>query len=319
MDRFAPLPRPDGADGAPRRTGVEIELGGLTEDRVAAILQDALGGRAEPAEGRDWAVVDSPLGRIEVYLDTVLRTGRFQALRDAGLELGRDVIPVEIVTEPLDRAGLIALDDAREALRRAGATGTRSGLFLGFGVHLNIQIASGAAPDVVRPLLAYALIEDWLRLKDPIDESRRVLPFTDPYPKDFVRGLVALGPDAALGPVIDLYLRETPTRNRGLDMLPVFAHLDPARVEAALTEATSARPAFHFRLPDCRIDEPGWSLDHEWRRWHCVERVAGDVAALEALSRAWEDEHGALTLFRSGWGARAGEMLRARGLSDGRE
>ena len=34
---FAPLPQPDTAEGGPRLTGVEIELGGLDEAEVKAL------------------------------------------------------------------------------------------------------------------------------------------------------------------------------------------------------------------------------------------------------------------------------------------
>jgi hypothetical protein len=57
------------------------------------------------------------------------------------------------------------------------------------------------------------------------------------------------------------YLAANPTRDRGLDLLPVLLHLDPARVRAALPrEKVGARPALHYRLPRARVGEPGWGI-----------------------------------------------------------
>ncbi|RXV59827.1 hypothetical protein C6W92_14565 [Roseovarius sp. A46] len=314
MTGFAPLPQPLNAEGEARRVGVEIELGGLDEARVARIVADRLGGRADQEDSHIWAVRESGIGDVEVYLDIFLRKAQKSRLRDLALDLGREVVPVEIVTEPLDMDGLARLDDLRETLRDAGAQGSGAGLVFGFGVHFNIEVASGADADTVRPLLAYALIEDWLRSAYPIDESRRLLPFTDPYPTDFVRALIEAGPEAARDHVTELYLELTPSRNRGLDMLPLFAHFDGPRVAAAISDKTSARPTFHFRLPDCRIDEADWSLAREWWRWVAVERVARDDALLRRLSDAWLDDHGLVTLSRQHWAARAGRILLTAGI-----
>ncbi|MCZ7675162.1 MAG: amidoligase family protein [Roseovarius sp.] len=313
---FAPLPRPLNARGQPRLTGVEIELGGLDEAACAAICARRLGGTPCQIDEAIWRVDGTRIGTIKVYLDTALRHAGKSALRDAALALGREVVPVEIVTEPLDRKGLVALDGLRDALRREGALGSGGGLFFGFGVHLNVEIASADADGVVRPLLAYALIEDWLRAANPIDHTRRLLPFAAPYPTRLVQRLVVLGPGGDLRHVIDAYAQEAPSRNFGLDMLPVFAHLDAPRIAPVLGAATSARPAFHFRLPDCRIDEPGWRLDHEWRRWRTVERVAADAGTLAELAREWTDLHAGLTRSRTRWARRCGAILRARGLDD---
>ncbi|MEQ8896363.1 MAG: amidoligase family protein [Roseovarius sp.] len=315
-NRFAPLPQPETAEGGPRLTGVEIELGGLDEARCADLCARHLGGVARQVDEAIWQVEDSRIGALKVYLDTALRHADKTALRDAALSLGREVIPVEIVTDPLDREGLIALDGLREALRQAGALGSGGGLFFGFGVHLNVQVASDRAEAVVPPLLAYALIEDWLRTANPIDQTRRVLPFAATYPRRLVRRLIALGRGARLGHVMDAYAQEAPSRNFGLDMLPVFAWIDAARMAPVLTDATSARPTFHFRLPDCRIDEPGWSLDHEWRRWLTVERVAANGDVLAELSQGWEAAHAGVPLPRAYWGERCGAILTERGLAD---
>ncbi len=308
------LPHPLNAEGKLRRVGVEIELGGVSEAEVARLCADVLGGKTEQQDSHIWAVDGSDIGAIEVYLDIFLRNATKTRLRDLALDLGREVVPVEIVTEPLDMNGLARLDGLREALRKAGALGSGAGLLFGFGVHFNIEVASESDADTVRPLLAYALIEDWLRAAYPIDEARRLLPFTDPYPTDFVRALITAGPGATRDHVTGLYLTHTPSRNRGLDMLPLFAHFDPGRIAAAIEDKTSARPTFHFRLPDCRIDEGGWSLAGEWRRWVMVERVAGDSALLRRLSDAWEDDHGLLTLLRQSWAARAGRILQTAGI-----
>ncbi len=314
MTGFVPLPQPLNAEGEARRVGVEIELGGLDEARVARIVADRLGGRADQEDSHIWAVRESGIGDVAVYLDIFLRKAQKSRLRDLALDLGREVIPVEIVTEPLDMDGLARLDDLRDALREAGALGSGAGLVFGFGVHFNIEVATARDADTVRPLLAYALIEDWLRSAYPIDESRRLLPFTDPYPTDFVRALIEAGPEASRDHVTGLYLELTPSRNRGLDMLPLFAHFDGPRVAAAISDKTSARPTFHFRLPDCRIDEADWSLAGEWWRWVAVERVARDDALLRRLSDAWLDDHGLVTLSRQHWAARAGRILLTAGI-----
>jgi len=180
---------------------------------------------------------------------------------------------------------------------------------------LNVQIASYRDADIVRPLLAYALIEDWMRSANPIDESRRLLPFTDPYPTDFVRDLIALRPDAPVSAVMQTYLHHNPTRNRGLDMLPIFAELAPDRVVAAVSGKLSSRPTFHFRLPDCLIDDAGWSLADAWQRWLTVERVAQDAALLDRLCKAWQDDHGVVTLLRQSWAHRCGDLLTEAGLA----
>jgi hypothetical protein len=88
--------------------------------------------------------------------------------------------------------------------------------------------------------------------------------------------------------LIDDYLAWNPTRDRELDMLPLFAHLDPDRVaRGASRHKVKARPAFHYRLPDSRIDEPGWGVVLDWNRWVQVERLAADRARLDAMAGAW--------------------------------
>ncbi len=314
MAEFAPLPQPLNADRVPRLVGVEIEFGGLAESHAATLCADFLNGRAVQVDSHIWRVEDSDLGTLDIYLDIFLRKAQQSRLRDAALDLGREVVPVEIVTEPLDLDGLARLDALREALCAGGALGSGAGWFFGFGVHLNIEIASDSDADIVRPLLAYALVEDWLRADNPIDEARRVLPFTDPYPTDFVRALIKAGPEATREHVTALYLELTPSRNRGLDMLPIFAHFDPDRIASAIDDKTSARPTFHFRLPDSRIDDADWSLASEWNRWRLVERVAQDSALLDRLAQAWDDDHGLVTLSRQSWAARSGRILQSAGL-----
>jgi len=313
---FSPLPTPLNASGQLRRVGVEVELGGIDASEVAKLCAGTLGGRAEQQDTHEWQADGSALGKLEVYLDTALRKTQAGALRDAGLELGREVVPVEIVTQPVTLDRLAELDRLRRALRDAGALGSTSGLFFGFGVHLNMEVADRTVPAMLRPLLAYALIEDWMREAQPIDPARRLLPFTDPYPTRFVEGLIDLGLDAGLEDLIRLYLGETPTRNRGLDMLPLLADLWPEMVEAGLDEGTklSPRPAFHFRLPDCRIDEADWSLLEEWNRWLLVELVADDTELMQELAAHWRAAHQGMTLFRSDRAHRAGRILRASDL-----
>ncbi len=290
-DRFLPLPRPRAQTGEARRTGVEIEFAGLTEERVAGLVAARFGGTPRQTGDYEITVEGTELGAVQVYLDTALRKGGRGGLTELGLQLGREVIPVEIVTEPLEHERLALTDDLREALRAEGALGSGAGPLLGFGLHLNVQVFSERV-EAIRPVLtAFALIEDWLRLSHPIDGSRRLLPFVDPYPRRLVRRLLAMPPEATLEHLMDFYLELTPTRNRSLDLLPLIRHLDEARLLRAVAqpEAVSARPTWHYRLPDSRVDEADWTIAYEWNRWVLVERVAEDADLLARLARGWLD------------------------------
>jgi hypothetical protein len=87
---------------------------------------------------------------------------------------------------------------------------------------------------------------------------------------------------------IDDYLAFNPTRNRDLDLLPLLHYFDETRVRAVLpNEKINGRPTFHYRLPDARLSDPGWSIAPDWNRWVCVERLAADRERLDAFGAAF--------------------------------
>ena len=183
-------------------------------------------------------------------------------------DLGSLWMPVEIVAPPIAWSELGALDRLVESLRQSGAGGTRSGLLSAYGTQLNPEIASSETGELLATLRAFLLLSDWLREEIGVDLRRRFTPFIDPFPNAY-RELVL---DPAYAPdrhrLIDDYLAHNPTRNRELDLLPLFAFLEPERVRARLPrEKIHARPTFHYRLPDTRLDLPDWSVGLEWERW----------------------------------------------------
>ena len=282
---YPPLPAGDGPE---RRCGIEIEFSGLTEDDAARLIAETLGGDLREAGHRAFEIEGSALGTMKVELDTALRKAGARPLIEMGLDLARRVVPVELIPPPLTTADLPVLDGLRDALRRAGAQGSRDGLFFGFGVHLNPETPEDPLM-TARTILAYGLLEDWLHMANPVDPTRRFLPFVSPWPPSLVDALVS-APDASLDELFGIYTDHTQTRNHGLDLMPLFRHLDPERFDVVVPSAgpVSARPAFHYRLPDCRIDESDWSLRVPWDSWMQVETVARDSALLWSLCDDWQ-------------------------------
>lgn len=307
------LPQPCTADGAARRVGVEIELGGLDAAAVASILARTCGGTVRETGAHDFRVAGTEFGDVAVYLDTRFRKDAETRLATAGLDLAQLVVPIEIVTPPILPEMLPRLDAACAALSGEGATGTSDGILLGYGVHLNVGIAAATAEHIGGVLAAFALLEAALRDTMQIDMTRRILPFTARYPQTLVDRLVAER-DRGLGALIDLYLEENPTRNSALDMLPIFADLAADRVaDRVQDEAVSARPAFHYRLPDCRLGAPGWSITAEWNRW-CVIEAAADAGILTDLRAAWLEHRAAWPEGAAAWIAASRGILKAHGL-----
>lgn len=299
-------------DGEMRRIGLELEMTGIEPTAIAEAVTAIVGGQVERESAFFTRVVDTKLGEFGIELDAELLTDRrYQKhLSEFGIDIGegeiRDnlervifriaglVVPLELVGPPVPWSELPTLDSIRSKLHEAGALGTESSAFYAFGMQLNVEAASLEADHLLAMLRAFVLQYEWLMDRSEPDLSRRISPYVQPYPEEFVIHLLQRDYEPDIETLIDDFLALTPTRNRPLDMLPLLAHIDKDRVMAAPVERDliKPRPAFHYRLPNCRIDDADWSLAEAWNDWVEVERLASDPGRLERRAR----EH----LLRSG-------------------
>ncbi|MFN3613795.1 MAG: amidoligase family protein [Rubrimonas sp.] len=292
-DRWDAPPQPLRQDGQTRRVGVEIEFAELPVPQAAAVVAATLGGVLTAEGPQRLRVTGGDLGDFTVELDmryahSQRETGIGRVIRDALAEASALIVPVEIVCPPIPWDRAHALDRLLAALRRAGAKGARAGILYAFGLQLNIEAQSTRPEALLSLMRAYALLHDWLAADVAIDGARALLGFAAPFHDDYVARLLDPRYTPDLAALIDDYIAFNPSRDRALDCLPLMAHLDHARVRAALPdEKINARPAWHYRLPNSEIDDPGWSVGLEWRRWLRVERLASDRALSEQAARDW--------------------------------
>ena len=284
-DRFLPLPDHDGHSSAARRTGVEIEFGGLSVDQTAQILRDLWGGDIHERQEREITLEGGRLGKVRVELDISLAS---KWAEDMAAQALGDLVPVEIVTAPLSQSQLPACEALLDALHQQGGMGTQAKLGYGFGVHLNTELPDAGTPAFMRVVRAFALLEDWLRQSDPLDAARRLLPFVNPWPLALVDAL-AVRSDWTLAEFAQTYAGLAPARGFGLDVLPALQHACPDALDAVpRDQLKGGRPTFHYRLPETRLGDAQWSLAYEWNRWVLVEHVACDAKLMAALAQAWQ-------------------------------
>jgi hypothetical protein len=294
-------------DGRGRRVGFEIEYAGVSIADAAEAVRGLFGGRVSAVNRYQWRVTGTRLGEFRVELDSaVLKEKSYEhRLRSLGIDMAElaaqdeleeaivqvasTFVPFEVATPPLPLEELEAVEQLREALRRLRARGTRDGLLYAFGLHVNPEAASLGADWLVRVLRAFVLLHDWIAAESPVDLSRRVTTFVSHYPDGYAARVA--DPDYApdVSALVDDYLHDNPTRNRALDMLPVLAWLDAPRVHAAVdsSKPVRARPALHYRMPNCLVDDPSWRVAEEWNRWVQVERLAAGGERLGAAARAY--------------------------------
>lgn len=299
---FVLPPRQHTASGAPRRVGVELEMNGLDLDQLARQAADFLGCQIETTSRYERTLKGDPAGDWIVELDFSLlkRLGREKRIKD---DLGDDLktsveevlkwltdslVPHELVSPPLPMSRLHEVDALIEKLRLAGAKGTDDRLTNAFGMQFNPEVPDTEAATITAYLKAFMCLSDWLVERANINMTRRLTSYVDPFPTAYIKRVVKADYRPEMPQLIDDYLHDNPTRNRALDMLPLFKHLDEQRVLAKAGDALiKARPTFHYRLPDCLIDQPGWGLHLAWGDWLEVERLACDPERLEACCRAY--------------------------------
>jgi hypothetical protein len=294
---FAQPPLPVNGEGKLRRVGVEIEFVGPSALHVATTIAGEFGGRVEEADPHAYAVRDSAIGDLSVELDSrILHPQKKNTLLGGVVpriaawfgSAASYLVPCELVTGPAPIDRLHEVDRLVEILRRLGAKGTQDGALYAFGLHFNPEIPRRNAEEALAILKSFVLLNAWLRRQVAPDVTRSILGFADPFPPDYVRRIVAVDYWPEMGAFIDDYLSANPSRNRDLDMLPLLSHFDEPRVRAVLpNEKINGRPTFHYRLPDARVSDPGWSIAPDWNRWVVVERLAADRARLDAVGQAY--------------------------------
>ena len=278
---------------------MEIEFGGIGTLETAGIICDRLGGTVEGNSPYAAVVRGTSIGDVSVELDWSWMQkagddgGLIDQTKELLAELGRDVVPTEVVAPPLEGDRIDELDSLVRALAANGAKGTRAGLLNGFGMHLNPEVWESDlnARTLLRVLQAYLLMSPALREAIQVDFTRSLLPFVAAFSDDYLRHVLRTDYDPDMSTLIDDYISFNPTRNRELDMLPLFAHIDGKRVRARLDDQKiSSRPTFHWRLPNADLESPFWSISDEWHRWLSVEELAVDELQLSERIDNWARE-----------------------------
>ena len=302
-------PRTERDDGQPRRVGVEIELGGLTVEQTAEAIRSTFGGQVVIESTFCVNVRATIFGDFRVELDAaLLRAEKYHKVLDSvGIDeesaaarafdelieaAAGQVVPCEVVTSPLRFEQLPHLDDLREVLLATGARGTKAAPWYAFGVHFNPELVSPEPGSLMRYLQAFFLLEPKIRKEEHVDWSRRLTPYVDPFPDAYIERLLARSSVPTRPELVREYLEFNPSRNRSLDMLPAFMTLEPAIVAEFVDDPLiRARPTFHYRLANSRVDEPEWTLAEAWNRWVEVEVLAESPPGLRRRAERWLAEH----------------------------
>ena len=296
--------------GQPRRAGFEFEFGNLPILQTAEALQHRLGGDLDIRSPFEAVLQNSCIGRLKIERDAdILKSVKYRKwLEQIGVECSpgslaheietnidnasRILVPCEVVTDPIPFDQLEVLDGLVETLNSLGAEGTQHSLIYAFGLHINPSLPASDAGTLTRFLQAFLLLHSWIIESSNIDITRRFLTkYIDPFPQEYMELVLANTYAPAMDRLIGDYMQHNPTRNRALDMLPILCELDQAQVLEALNEderkLVKGRPAFHYRLPDCKINVPGWSAAGAWNHWVYIEKLAADQGLLHELIGEW--------------------------------
>ena len=329
-DQFLLPPVLVNSSAAERKAGFEIEFTGLKLTEIAWVVISVFGGHVKEITPYKFEVRETRYGTFSVELD--FRFLKEELLKEELETLGlideddlafirkieesiasvsETVVPYEISTPPIPLSQLSILEMLEEKLRCQGALGTDASLFYAFGLHINPEVPSLDVSVLLRYFRAFLILYEWLVYTSKTDLLRRMTTYIKPFEDAYV----VLVLDASYKPDIEQFIKDyllfNPTRNRPLDMLPLFKFIDKEKVEAVVKDPRiSARPTFHYRLPDCRIGSEIHNLAHAWNRWVEVEKLAEDEKSLELYGKAYlEYLEDPFSVFEENWAQKIEKWL----------
>lgn len=281
-----------------RRVGVEIEISGISYEKLVSLVADLLTGQSRTVS-RYVSKVDTPLGDFTIELDSKpvqeldLRDERlpesFRELGGHAMDIidaaAERIVPLEIISPPLPFSELDQVEMLCNRLRDAGALGSREALFYAFGLQLNPELPNLEPSTLVNYFRGFAALYDWLKSRHQLDISRKFTTYIEPWDSHYLDLLLAEGYSPDITQLMEDYLKNNPTRNRALDLLPLFSHLDDELVQVYVEDVRiKSRPTLHYRLPDCDIDNPDWHFSTVWNDWVVLEQIVANKPDLDELT-----------------------------------
>ncbi|MCR8923832.1 amidoligase family protein [Dasania sp. GY-MA-18] len=292
------------ASGHPRRVGFELEFSGLSLEQAASAILTTLGGTIVQQTAAEQVIRVDALGDFTVEID-------WSYLKRIAAEKGQSgeneewlsllssaasvLVPIEVVCPPIAIEALNTLQPMVAALRQAGAVGTEESLLAAYGVHINPELPNLDATTIFSYLRAFALLQWWLVDAHDVNASRKISPYIDLYSNQYIALLLSRS-QPSMDTLFSDYLAYNASRNRALDLLPLFAEIYPKRLRLVVDDPRiKARPTFHYRLPNCNIEHEDWSLAQSWNLWWVVEALAQRHDDLDALGQIFVQENQAIT------------------------
>jgi len=318
--------RDKNVEGKERQVGVELEFSGCEPEQILECITDCFGGTINKHSIFNYQAEESSVGDFTLELDAQILQ-KMVAHNDEETLPENDVnyaesllkyaaeslVPWEVVTPPITISRLSELDALVSCLREKGALGTRSAARYAFGLHLNPDLPDLSATTLVQYMQAYLCLYDWIYDNEKIDVARKITPYINHFDKDYILKVIDTQYQPDLDTFIEDYLEHNPTRNRSLDLLPLIAHIDEKWVADHKEKALiKARPTFHYRLPNCDIDNPDWSLAHPWSLWLRVEQLANNKQLLETFIEEFREDYQRFTrAIDNKWVARCDQLLQS--------
>jgi hypothetical protein len=318
-------------EGKQRHVGFELEFSGLNLKDSACILNKVISGNIESENSFSLYIKNDKWGTFGLEVDAaVLKDEKYKKILsehgfnldeldvnqklDGVLEsIATTLVPCEIVTPPLPMSDLNIMNEITDALKEAKAEGTKASILYAFGLHINTELVSFKSSYLLNHMRAFTLLYDWICKESRVDLARRLMPYIKPYPDEYI--LLITAPDYEPGEraLIEDYMEYVGSRNYALDMLPAFAEIERNVVmdKAEEPELIKARPAFHYRLANCLIDEVKWTIADEWQYWLAIEKLAADEELLKKTSLDYREHFNeSFFSYRDDWVAHIDEIIK---------
>lgn len=321
--------RPTNQQNEARRMGVEIEFAGISAESIVEAITECFGGQANWLSPFEVVLEGTDLGLFKVELDSkrIKKLGKDSDIQgnpsnskpsmertyiETVSSVAESIVPWEVVTPPIEFTSLERLIPLIIRLRSLGAKGTKSQLHYAFGVHLNPELVDLEAHTIVNYLKSFFCLYEWIKRIDGTDATRRITPYINHFGQEYI--VKVLDPDYKPDRrqmMID-YLESNATRNRSLDLLPLFAHIDKDLLAQYVTDdRVNARPTFHYRFPNCDIDNPEWNLDTTIECWMTVEHLAYSSSLQSVCDEYLSKLDSLLPVMGASWNDRLTEIVSA--------